>query len=233
MRPSRVIVLLLIGLLALSVAPAAAQIPTPTHGIVHATVASVNAANTTAEILLYEYPIPAAYIASWTSANIAYGAAPLHLRLNGGIRTLGSSPTATLGINLGGALATMVLVNGSSLPTDYGSGTACAGAAQGPGACQAPVAIDIVISPIATLTTQNCTDLRPCQYSMFMSGKFVAATTTQTTAGTFATEANFNAATLATINNRQPATLKVLWRWGGAASGNSLNIYNGVLKLGF
>src|SRR6266850_6383023 len=160
-------VLLALVLLALPLSPVRAQIPMIANGLVTATVASVNAANTTTEVLLFQYPIPAALIASWTSSNLAFGANPLHLRLNGGIRTLGTvaGVVATLGVNLGGASATMVVVNGGALPGDLGSGTACAGVAQGPGACQAPVALDVYISPIATVTTQNCTDLRPCQYS--------------------------------------------------------------------
>src|SRR5262245_50034209 len=227
--------LVIVAIVAL-VAPASrAQIPMIANGVIHATVASVNVANTTSEQLLYQYPIPAALIASWTSSNIAFGAAPIHLRLNGGIRTVGTvgGVTATLGVNLGGSTATMVVVNGNLLQSDLGSGTACSGAAMGIGACQAPVALDVMISPIATVTSQNCTDLRPCAYTLFMTGRFVYASTSQTgLAGNnhgFATENAYNVASLGTVNNLTGQTLNVFWRWGAAASGNSLNIYNGIL----
>jgi hypothetical protein len=233
----RWLALSLIALVALTtVGPARAQIPMIANGIIHATVASVNVANTTTEQLLYQYPIPAALIASWTSSNIAFGAAPIHLHLQGGIRTIGTvaGNVANLGVNLGGSLATFSVINAGVLPPDLGSGTACGGFAVGIGACQAPVALDVYISPIATLTSQNCTDLRPCQYSLYMAARFVAASTAQSNVTqTWATETVFNVATLGTINVLQPQTLNVLWRWGAAASGNSLNIYNGVLKLGY
>src|SRR5262245_8521517 len=106
----RWIALALLVALAVTIAPQSsqAQIPLISNGIIHATVASVNVANTTSEQLLYQYPIPAALIASWTSNNTAFGAVPLHLRLNGGIRTLGTvaGVGASVGVSLGGSAAT-------------------------------------------------------------------------------------------------------------------------------
>lgn len=236
----RWIALALVALAVLTIAPPSsrAQIPMIANGMVHATVASVNSANTTAETLLYQYQIPAALIATWTSSNRAFGSAPLHLRLNGGIRTAGTVAGVTgnsLAVSLGGSSATMLVVNGGALPPDLGQTTACGGAAVGIGACQAPVALDVMISPIATVTTQNCTDLRPCSLTVYVAGRFVVASTTQAVANyQFGTETSYNAATIATLNlNQTSQTLNVLWRWGAAASNNSLNIYNGVLKLGF
>jgi hypothetical protein len=236
----RWIALALVALLAVTLAPPSsrAQIPMLSQGMVMSTVASVNAANTTSETLLYQYPIPAALIASWTTNNTAFGAAPLHLRLTGLLRTAGgtglggNNAPATLGVNLGGASATMTILNGATLPSDIGAGTSCgSGAAMGVGACYMPMAIDVVISPIATVTTQNCTDVRPCAYSLFMTGRFMTASFTAANAQ--ATEYAVNVATLGTINTQTSQTLNVLWRWGSASSVNAVNIYNGVLKLGY
>jgi hypothetical protein len=221
----RWLALLLVTAVALASGEARAQIPMIANGIVHATNATVNAANTTTETLLYQYPIPAALIASWTSSNTAFAATPLHLRLNGSLVTNsttglgGGVGAATLGVNLGGSLATMMVVNGL-LPDNLGRGPLGA----------APVGIDVWISPIATVTTQNCTDLRPCNVSLYMSGKFTTASITGVNA---ATEITSNAVVLGTINVLQGQTLNVLWRWASAASSNSLNIYSGVLKLGY
>jgi hypothetical protein len=218
---------------------ARAQIPIIANGLVNATIASVNAANTTTETLLYQYPIPAALIASWTALNNAFGAPPLHLRLNGLMRTAGgtglggNNAPATLGVNLGGSAATMTILNGLTLPSDLGSGTSCgSGAAMGVGACYAPVAIDVLFSPIATVTTQNCTDLRPCSYSVYMSGRFMTASIAANN-NSLATELTVNTATLGTVNVLTSQTLNVLWRWGSAASVNTLNIYNGSLTIGW
>lgn len=233
----RWIALSLIAALALTtVGPARAQIPMLAQGLVMSTDASVNAANTTTETLLFQYPIPAALIASWTATNAAFGAAPLHLRLNGTLVTNsttglgGGVGAATLGVNLGGANASLVLVNGALLPDNLGRGSACNGVSAGVGACPAPLSIDVWFAPIATLTTQNCTDLRPCNQSLYMSGKFSTATATGTN---YASDVTLNAVVLGTINVLQPQTLNVVWRWASAASNNSLNIYNGVLKLGY
>ena len=235
----RWIALALVALAVVTIAPPSsrAQIPMIANGIIHATVASVNVANTTSEQLLYQYTIPAALLATWTTSNTAFGTAPLHLRLHGGIRTLGTVGGITgnsLAVNLGGSSATMMVVNGAAIAPDLGSGNQCAGGTQ-PGACPAPVALDVYISPLATRTSQNCTDLRACNPSVYMAARFVTASTTLVGgSNSFATENAYNAATLAVLNlNQSSFTLNVLYRWGSAASGNSLNIYNGVLKLGF
>jgi hypothetical protein len=70
---------------------------------------------------------------------------------------------------------------------------------------------------------------------MYLAARAVMATTTQgnAIAGVAASETSFNSASISQANINQAMTLNVLWRWGAAASGNSLNIYNGTLKLGF
>ncbi len=229
----RWLALSLIAVFALTtVGPAHAQIPMLAQGMVMSTVASVNAANTTAETLLFQYPIPAALLASWTSTN-AFGSAPLHLRLNGTIVTSGASPGATLGVNLtsaSGVVASMVIINGAALQQDLGRGLVCGGSSAGlTGACPAPASIDVYLSPIATLTTQNCTDLRPCNQSIYMAGDAKFASLSSTSVATIST---YNTASLAAANINQALTLNVVWRWAVAASVNSVNIYNGVLKLG-
>lgn len=235
----RWIALALVALALVTIAPPSsrAQIPMIAQGIIHATVASVNAANTTASTLLYQYSIPAALLASWTTNNTAFGTAPLHLRLNGLIRTAGTVGGVTgnsLAINLGGSSATMLVVNGNALPPDLGQGNQCGGTSIA-NACFAPAALDVYISPIATLTSTSNVDLRPGQPSVVMIARFSVASTTQGQANyQFTTETTYNAATLASLNLNQSAfTLNVNWVWGAAASVNSLNIYNGVLKLGF
>lgn len=235
----RWIALALVALLAVTFSPPSsrAQIPMIANGLVHATNASVSAANTTGEVLLYQYQLPAALIASWSQRNslMPNGAAtPLHLSLNGTITTNsttglgGGVGAATLGVGLGTG-ASMALVNGALLPSNLG-GTSC-----GFNACAEPVAIDLWFSPIATGTTStggqiNCAGFQPCQYSLFMSGRFRWSSRTTTN---FSSESAINFATLGTINVLQPQTLNVLWRWASASNQNSLNIYNGVLKLGY
>jgi hypothetical protein len=213
----RWLALSLIALVALSsVGPARAQIPMIANGIIHATNASVNAANTTTETLLYQYPIPAALIASWTASNAAFASTPLHLVLNGTVQsTTGvTAHLGTLGVNLGSlTTASFVIANGTAIET---------------GGVSNAVHIDVWISPIATVTTQNCTDLRPCNVSVYMAGR-MGYGTAGVTAGT---ETVANGFVLGTAAMNQPLNLNVLWRWSGAASGNTLNIYNGVLKLG-
>src|SRR4029077_4947225 len=212
-----------------------AQIPMIANGLVTATNASVNAANTTTETLLFQYPIPAALIASWTATNQAFAAVPLHLRLNGTLVTNsttgvgGGVGAATLGVSLGGASASLVIVNGALLPDNLGRGSACNGVSAGVGPGPAPLAIGVWFAPIVTVTRQNCTDLRPCNQSIDMSGKFSTATSTGTNV---ASDVTLNAVVLGTINVLQPQTLNVLWRWASAASTNSLNIYNGSLLIG-
>jgi hypothetical protein len=242
MTARRWIALALVVAALVAIAPPAshAQIPMIANGIIHATSASVNAANSTAEILLYQYPIPAALWASWTTNNQAFASVPIHLRLNGGIKTVGTVGGITgnsLAVNLtsqtGVQIATMVIMNGATIPADLGGG-ACGGATQAPNACQAPITVDVVVNPIATLTTQNATDLRPQVFQAFLTGRVAVASTTQgVVSNTLATENAYNATTFSQANNNQTAVLNVVWRWGSAASGNSLNIYNGVLKLGF
>jgi VanZ family protein len=65
---TRWIAIAILVALAVSFAPlssrAQSTIPMISHGIINATVASVNAANTTAEILLYEFTVPASFLAS-------------------------------------------------------------------------------------------------------------------------------------------------------------------------
>lgn len=217
---------------------AQAQIPMLAQGLVMTTNASVNAANTTSEILLYQYQLPAALLASWTTTNTAFGSTPLHLRLNGTIQASGGAPVASLGVNLtplgsaqSSSVATLAIINGAAMQQDIGRGTACNGSANAsPGACAAPFWIDVMLSPIATVTTQNCTDLRPCNASIYFAGQAQYASLSGTSAATLT---SYNAASLAAVNINQPMVINVNWRWGVAASINSVNIYNGELKLGF
>ena len=73
--------LLALVLVALPLSPVRAQIPMIANGVITATNASVNVANTTSEQLLFQYPIPAALMASWTTTNAAFASTPLHLVL--------------------------------------------------------------------------------------------------------------------------------------------------------
>ena len=244
----RWIALALLVAIAVTIAPQSsrAQIPMIAQGIIHATVASVNVANTTALTLLYQYPIPAALLATWTTNNTAFGAAPLHLRLNGTIRTLGTvgGPTNNnLTVTLGSTapIASMMVVNGGILPPDLGAGNNCAGIAVA-NACFAPFTLDVMISPIATLTSTSDVDLRGAsgggKPSVYMTARLSVASTTLGQNPAFigaTTETTYNAATLAAVNLSGATSfpLNVNFQWGTAASGNSLNIYNGVLKLGF
>jgi hypothetical protein len=209
---------------------ARAQIPIIANGLVVATDASVSATNTTGEVLLFQYPIPAAFIASWTATNNAFGAPPMHLRLNGMIYTSSTAPTATLGVNLGGASATMTVVNGATLQASLGGSGQPSGGNQN---LLSPVALDVWFNPIATLTTTSCAGLGPCQYSLAMAGRFSTASITAQNTANLATESTYNAATLGTINVLTGQTLGVFWRWGAASAQNSLNIYSGTLTLGW
>jgi hypothetical protein len=192
-----------------AIGQARAQIPVIAQGIITATNASVNAANTTSEQLLFQYALPGALMASWTTSNTAFASVPLHLKLNGTVVSTGAG-AGTIGVNLGSALATVSVSNS-------GYFTPAAGG---------PIRIDAWISPIATVTTQNCTDLRPCNVSVYMAVRvesaFNNATGTQVQSGV----------ALGTLPINVPVTLNVLHRWSAAASANSLNIYNGTLVVG-
>ena len=205
--------LLALVLVALPLSPVRAQIPMIANGVITATNASVNVANTTSEQLLFQYPIPAALMASWTTTNAAFASTPLHLVLNGTILSTGAG-AGSFGINLGSSLATLSISNqGFFTPTTAG-----------------PLRVEVWAAPIATVTTQNCTDLRPCNVSVYLSAQVTSAF--QTTTGLVASSTIINGVTLGTLGMNVPATLNVLYRWSAAASGNSLNIYNGTLLLG-
>lgn len=214
----RWIALALIAALAVTTAPPSsrAQIPMIANGIVMSTVASVNIANTTTEQLMYQYPIPAALLASWTTTNRAFGSAPLHLVLMGTVQSTGAG-ALTVGVNLQSSTTTasMLAANGAILNTAAAGG---------------PMQLDFWVSPIATLTTTNCTDLKPCTPGLYMRTRLSFQGI-----AVGATEVVLNGLSLpsaAGITN-QATTLNVLGRWSAAASGNTLNIYNGVLKLGY
>jgi hypothetical protein len=65
-----------------------------------------------------------------------------------------------------------------------------------------------------------------------MSGRFMTASIAANN-NSLATELTVNTATLGTVNVLTSQTLNVLWRWGSAASVNTLNIYNGSLTIGW
>ena len=195
---------------------AGAQIPMIANGIVTATNASVNSANTTAETLLFQYTLPAAMLASWTTSNAAFASVPLHLKLNGYIQST-TTGAGTLGVNLGGSTATMLVANAMIINS---------------GNTVNPWHLDVWISPIATLTTTSCTDvIGSCNRSIYMSGR-MAYGKQSGSSETLASESVSNGLVLGTTAMNQPQTLTVLWRWSAAASANTLNIMNGTLVVG-
>jgi hypothetical protein len=183
----------------------------------NASVTNVNNGN---EISLFQYIVPAAYVA--TGTNVPAGAAtpiftatattsslwetpqPMHFRALG-LLAGGAATTLNLGINFGGTVATIVLNNN------------IIGAISGPGT---PARLDVWLAPIASTTaTPNAVN------NFFMAARFAYVNSS-------GTETVVNGSTIAAVNLASPTVLNVVSRWGAAATGSMLTFFERILKLG-
>jgi len=218
---------LALGFMALMVAPEvhAQQFPgviAPGGTMVYSG-ASITCANTAAECSMFQYTIPAAYIATGTTVGAVTSQyydgrsssgqntpvlwrtpQPLHLSMAGLVAgALGTSYQT--GVNLGGTAATIGLSNTfSSTQTGF-----------------QPITLDVWITPIASVTaTQSA-----------VNNVFIVARLTTGLASSVAATAT-QVHTLTGMNLASPAQLNVLNRWQAASNSSSIIWFKRVLKVG-
>ena len=204
------------------VLPASAQIAAPqtytipgAGGVVQWSTASASCANTTGECNFWGATLPASYFASSPQTNQTPPVAtslPLHLTMLGRLTTnTGAQQVSTLsiGVNYGGAEATIPLVNNVSLPRDM---------------VGVPVKLDVWMSPIATNTAPGNTVL--------LTGRFSWGAPYVTAPAGFATEAVFNSSVVGRTRTASATSLNVMVRFGSASTSNAIQMYNRNLVIG-
>jgi hypothetical protein len=198
--------------------------------------ASLSAVNSSAEVSMFQYIIPAAYVATasavgnvatniFTGGNAAGTAGinptgalwnvpqPLHFRAVGMIAA-GPLSTLNIGVNLNDGIA----------PPSSGGGTATLTlnninftSTQ----TLTPVRLDVYIVPFATGTaTPNSTN------TAYMMARLEVP-------GTWASVATFSSVNvIAGVNFASPTRMNVVARWGAASSLSSLTFFSRLLKIG-
>lgn len=202
--------------------PAAAQIAAPATysipgagGVVQWSTASASCANTTGECNFWGATLPPSYFSTSSLTNQTPPVAtslPLHLTMLGTMTSNTGAQqvsTLTIGVNYGGAEATMPLVNNVSLPQAL---------------IGVPVKLDVWMSPIATNTAPGNTVL--------LTGRFSWGAPYVTAPAGFATESVFNAVVVGRTRTASAATLNVNLRFGSASTSNAINFYNRTLVIG-
>lgn len=205
--------------------------PIPASGLILYSGASITAVNTTNEVSMFQFLVPAGLIATAVSVG-AVGSpiytgtsasglstvpltttpAPIHFHAEGAIAGAAGT-TVNLGINFGSLtpaidlspiLATLVLNNNLvSSNTLY-----------------TPAFMDVWLQPIATTSaTPNAVN----------TAYFTARFSWVNASGTLTTT---NAATVTNINLASPAQLNIVARWAAAATGSSLIFFSRTLAIG-
>jgi hypothetical protein len=224
----------------LTVAPARAQSVFPVIGPSGTMIysdASLTAVNTASEVSIFQYLIPAAYVATasavgnvatniFTSGNQAGTAGinptgalwnvpqPLHFRAIG-LLAGGAGTILNIGVNLNDGIA----------PPSTGGGTATltmnniniVGAIAGPGTL---ARLDVYVVPFATGTASpNSTN------NAFLTARFAYVNA----AGT---ETVVNSSVIAGVNFASPTRFNVVGRWNAAGSSSMWTVFSRLLKIG-
>lgn len=206
MRRLSVAVLGLLLLLA-PLAVESQQVPSRAGGILDLVSASVSVTNTTTAGTLYSRTIPPNLFSNFAPPIIGTGA--LHLRLLGQLTTnqgVGSVGSLNVGCNIGGANATIALVNAFTLPS---------------GLSATPITLDVWVTNVNPAPSLPGAQLIMGRLA-FMPG----------IVGFGATEAVLNAAFVGNVDEAINETLTCAWMWGSAASTNSVVFWNGLLHVG-
>jgi hypothetical protein len=183
--------------------------------------ASASDVNSSSEVSLLQFTLPAAYIA--TSTTVPVGSSvptyvsnntglsallnltpqPLHFRAIGTVGG-GAGTTLNLGINLQGSNASLTMNN-----INFTSTTSVQ-----------PARLDVYLVPLATTSaTPTSGNNSMWMYARFEYGNVNAATIT-TTSG------------LAALNTASASVLNVVGRWAAASNTSALIFYNRILRIG-
>lgn len=184
--------------------------------------ASITAVNTSNEVSLYQYLVPAAFVATATSVGAVASQyytgststgvttpvlfntpAPLHLRMLG-LLAGAAGTSVNLGVNFGAATVTL---NNTIIGTIAGPGT--------------PARLDVYLIPIASSSaTPTSSNMQTALTAVF---RYQNSTGTETVV---------NSTNIATVATASPTVLNVVGRWAAAASGSSLTFFNRMLRVG-
>ena len=207
----------------LHVQSAVAQPPAPglagPGGVIFYTASSASAVNTAQSVNLFDYTLPAAFVATssfisvtgtTTSVNVVSASVPIHLHCNG--RLITAASLINLGVSFG--------PQGSTNAAQYASVSLISGQAAGtiasPGT---PLVLDAWIAPVATSTTPTSTDV-------FINARVAWA------GGLNATETSYNAFGYGGVNLGAANQLRVQWMFTTASNGNSAVFQNCTLVQG-
>ena len=208
----------------LHVQSAVAQPPAPglagPGGVIFYTASSATVANTAQSVNLFDYTIPAAFVATTSfisttgttsTTNVVAASVPLHLHCNGRIFT--GANVFNVGVSFGppggtnpAAMASVSLVSGQTVQQ------AVTGAGQA-------VTFDTWLAPVATSIIPQSTDV-------FINARLAWG------GGTAATEVVFNGFNYGNVNLGLANQLRVQWMFTTAASTNSVTFANCVLLQG-
>jgi hypothetical protein len=234
------LVLIAALVLPLTAAPVGAQsvfpIVGPSGTLIYSD-ASVTAVNSTSEVSVFQYIIPAAYVATasavgnvatniFTSGNQAGTAGinptgalwnvpqPLHFRAVG-LLAGGAGTFLNIGVNLNDGIAPPSTGGGTATLTLNNIGVV--GAIAGPGTL---ARLDVYIVPFATGTASpNSTN------NAFLTARFAYVNSS-------GTETVVNSSVIAGVNFASPTRFNVVGRWTSANSANMWTLFSRLLKVG-
>ena len=208
----------------LHVQSAVAQPPAPgltgPGGVIFYTASSASAVNTAASVNLFDYTLPAAFVATssfisvtgtTTTTNVVAASVPIHLRCNG--RLVNAANVLNVGVSFGpqggtnpAVMASISLISGVTMIANAAPGV--------------PLMFDAWIAPVATSVTPTSTDV-------FMNARVAWGV------GTLATEVVYNGLAYGNVNLGLPNQLRVQWMFTTASNGNSAVFQNCVLGQGY